>query len=262
MFAERFVLPKRRFDPGPSDGHWANVDKFGFEASRRIFKIEGSDAPSSQLVCHVLAQTEYQTTERLLADFVERFHHGDDSESVHCDSKSDLCLWTSPSWRLIGRRSYCEVVIAWPGALPKAFPKSGDGGRATALQPSGGREIEPMAALKHTNGGKADASQESVPVHSPNAAFDEALYKRSEADWTFVSAQIEAARKDGRDLDQKFTEEVARRRLRQAGTYAYSDRPDAGPTFESSLGIVRTILSLHLAATSGADDCSGNSERR
>jgi|GEM_PF-7074482 len=79
-------------------------------------------------------------------------------------------------------------------------------------------------------------------------AFDERLYRRSEADWEFVADKIAAAQGEGRSLDEDFIETVARERLALAGTYAYSNRPDAGPTLESSIGIVRSIVRLHLTA--------------
>jgi hypothetical protein len=255
-FAERFVLPRYHvLGSVKSADHRITNDQFDFEATRRVFKFKGDRAPENLLICHVLAQREHRTTERLLVEFVKTVGRGDEPESVRCDTESGLCLWSGSSGHWAGR-AYREILIGSPDVLP-AVPSDvlpqvqsapADIGTKPGQQVSDEPRLNDVMPLHEAKGSQSASERDRVEGDDLYAAFDEALYKRSESDWEFVAGQIEEAHKAGRALDERFVETIARQRLELAKTYTYSDRPNAGPTFESSLGIVRSVLNLHLTA--------------
>ncbi len=250
-FAERFVLPRYRLSASASArsvDQGESIGKLGFEATRRVFKFEAVGAAENLLICHVLAQRQYRSAEHLLVEFVKAVGRGDEPESVRCDPESGLCLWSGPGGHLAGR-SYREILIGSPDVLPSSPPEAvlNVSSVSADRSPDTGHQVLDRPKLDDTmsiNGAQgAETAGDNV-----YDAFDAAFYARSEADWELVAGQIEQAHRAGRDLDEAFIESVARQRLELARTYDYSDRPDAGPTLESSLGIVRSILNLHLTA--------------
>jgi len=107
--------------------------------------------------------------------------------------------------------------------------------------------LDDVTAIHHTDDA-FEASELGPSVDELGQELGDAFHKRSEADWEFVAGQIEEAYRAGRVLDDQFVETLARQRFERAKAYGYADRPDAGPTFESSLSIVRSILNIHLTA--------------
>ncbi len=248
-FARWFVLPKPR--AADTESARSTIERetddgpLRFEATRRVFKFEDESAPEHLLICHVLSQREHRTVDRLLVDFVTAVSKGHEPESIHCDDESGLCLWSSPSGHWAGK-AYREIVIAPLDALPKGKSHSADTSTGhLALGGSTLDDVTPLHDIEVTDANSALQVDADTGIYD---AFDEKLYRRSEADWEFVAGRIEEAHKAGRPLDDDFVETLARERLELAKTYRYSDRPDAGPTLDSSIGIVRSILNLHLTA--------------
>lgn len=246
-FTRQFVLPKAHIGERESAHLLERApvdDPFRFEATRRVFRFENEDgARENMLICHVLSQREHRTTDRLLIEFVTAVGKGDEPRSIHCDKESGLCLWNWPSGYWAGK-SYREVVIAPLDALPQAGAQLADTDTGTAHLALDSPESDSMTFLRDID--VAAATTDTEPNLSK--AFDGELYERSEADWEFVAGEIERAYGAGQPLDDEFVESLAQRRLEHAKTYPYPDRPDAGPTLESSVSIVRSILNLHLTA--------------
>jgi hypothetical protein len=241
-FAKLFVLPTPLLKDSTSGRRLlAGSQGFRFEATRRVFTFEDQDARENRLICHVLAAREHRTTDRLLVEFVTAIREGQEPAEIRCEDDSGLCLWSKPSGTLAGK-IYREVVIAPPEVMPKAKYPPADIDLGTE-QPA--VDEPPVKPLHEIGTPKASKAPSEGAIYD---AFDKRLYQRSEADWKFVAEKIAEAQEEARPLDDDFVETVARQRLEYAQSYSYSDRPDAGPTLQSSIGIARSIVQLHLTA--------------
>ncbi len=268
--ARSLLLPTSRFvlrsgKSGPESGrNW-------LEASRRVFDLEGALLETKEeVVCHVFTFHCGSATDRLLLEFVDAARHGQVVRQVY-DAESRLFLWAHSGLRLAGRRYY-EILIAPPSALSddeatlSELEDLSRGGGMVSRQVTHGESILTVGGMdaKSTELDADSAQREALTVESGTSdvigGFNEELYAQARYDWAFVIGRIDKAVEVGRALDDAFIADVARKRPRHAqGVHTSASQSVAGPTFESSVQIVRDIVELHNLATQTDELPSGDS---
>jgi hypothetical protein len=236
--ASELVLPN--YEPSTDPRlHWSGESP-AFEASRQIIKFT-EQQDSVQLICHVLAPRENETTSRLIGEFFEEFN-STKGESTLCDIESHICLVGRSSFR-IGRRQYWEILVGpMEGLSDVDLDETLDSGNNDAqelLSTRGERRLINMTSRQ-----AADERKNGVALL--DSADTEEFNDRSRIDWDFMSHQIARAVEEGIDLDEEFVESLAVQRLEHARTVLAVETP--GPTLESSRRIAREVVAIHRLA--------------
>jgi hypothetical protein len=212
----------RRLVPGvqKADVAMASTAAACIEISRHVILVGRHERTQLEdrerrLICHVYATGPGQARDRLFERFVERVLHNPSSRDPIADVESGAILTLHYERNFAGRR-YFELVI---GSLHG-----------------------PNLDLVDADWLVKRASPSAVTQRHALDVGNEA----GAADWEFVHEAIGRAQARHRPLDDKFVEDIARKRLARArAAYAYPDAPGAGPTVGTSRRIVRDIVKLH-----------------